>query len=104
MANFVIGTDISTETPTIEVTVDPSKPLPIGRQRFRLVVVDDSGNVSQGDEVDVIVADQTAPTAVLGAPRVVASGSSFKLDGSKSFDAGGGRVVKYVWTYVGPQT
>jgi hypothetical protein len=102
MAQFVIGTDISTDTPSIEFTVDPKNPLPIGRQRFRLVVVDDSGNVSQGDEVVVIVADQSAPTAVLGAPTVVASGASFNLDGSKSFDVGGGKVVKYVWTYVGP--
>jgi hypothetical protein len=102
MAEFVIGKDISTDTPTIEVTINKDAPLPIGRQRFRLLVVDDSGNVSKGDELVVIVADQDAPTAVLGAPSVVASGASFNLDGSKSFDVGGGKVVKYVWTYVGP--
>lgn len=102
MAEFVIGTDISTDTPTIEVTVSPDKPLPIGRQTFRLVVVDDAGNLSQGDQVTIIVADQDAPTAVLSAPQVVGFGKSFNLDGSKSFDVGGGKVVKYVWTYVGP--
>ena len=46
MAVFVINTDITTDTPTIEVTVSPDKPLPLGRHRFRLIVVDDSGNKS----------------------------------------------------------
>lgn len=101
MATFVINTDITTDTATIEVTIDPTKPLAIGRHRFRLVVVDDSGNVSKADEVEVIVADQEAPTAVLNAPSTVASGASFKLDGSKSFDVGGGAIAKYVWTYLG---
>ncbi|MDD3530789.1 MAG: hypothetical protein PHS77_13040 [Gallionellaceae bacterium] len=101
MATFVINTDISTETSTIEVTIDPNKPMAVGRHRFRLVVVDDSGNLSKADEVEVIVADQSAPTAVLNAPPTVAVGASFKLDGSKSFDVGGGQVVKYVWTYLG---
>lgn len=104
MANFVPGTDITTDTPTIEVTVSTDKPLPLGRQLFRLVVVDDSGNVSQADQVEVIVADQDAPTAVLKAPKVTPFGKSFNLDGSASFDAGGGKVVKWVWTYVGPAT
>lgn len=101
MAEFIINTDISTDVPTIEVTLSPDKPMPIGRQRFRLVVVDDSGNVSKADEVIVIIADTQAPTAVLGAPATVAFGTSFKMDGSKSFDVGGGKVVKYVWTYLG---
>jgi hypothetical protein len=102
MANFVIGTDISTDTSTIEVTVNADSALPVGRQRFRLVVVDDSGNVSKPDELVVIIADTGAPTAVLSAPVTVGFGNSFNLDGSKSFDVGGGKVVKYVWTYVGP--
>ena len=102
MAEFVIGTDITTDVPIIEVTVNPDKPLPIGRQLFRLVVIDDSGNASKADQVEVIVADQSAPTAVLKAPKVVATGQSFGLDGSASFDVGGGKVVKYIWTYVGP--
>jgi hypothetical protein len=102
MAEFIIGSTIKTETPTIEVTVNPTKPLPIGRQRFQLVVVDDAGNVSKADEVIVIVADQSAPTAVMRAPSVVGSGQSFTLDGSASFDVGGGRVVVWNWTYAGP--
>jgi hypothetical protein len=102
MAEFTIGTEIVTETPTVEVTVNADKPLPLGRQIFRLVVTDDSGNVSKADEVVIIIADQDAPTAVLRAPRVVGSGRSFELDGSASFDVGGGKIVRYAWTYVGP--
>ena len=104
MAEFVIGTDISTAEAVIEVTVSPDKPLPVGRQIFRLIVVDDSGNQSKPDQIVVIIADQSAPTAVLQGPQTVASGTSFKLSGEKSFDVGGGKVVKYVWTYVGPGT
>lgn len=102
MADFTINTDIATDTPTIEVTVNTDKPLALGRHRFRLIVVDDAGNKSVGDEVVVIVADQEAPTAVLRAPGIVGFGKSFDLDGRASFDVGGGKVVRYVWTYLGP--
>lgn len=102
MADFVINQDITTNTPTIEVTLSTDKPLPLGRHSFRLIVVDDSGNKSAADTVQVIVVDTTAPTAVLGAPRTAPFGQSFTLDGTKSFDAGGGKVVQYVWTYLGP--
>jgi len=102
MADFAVNTDVTTDTPTVEVTVSPDRPIALGRQRFRLIVVDDAGNRSVADEVMVIVADQSAPTAVLRAPRTVAQGASFTLDGSASFDTGGGRIVQYVWTYLGP--
>jgi hypothetical protein len=102
MAEFTPGTEIVTDTPTIEVTVSPDKPLPLGRQVFRLVVTDDSGNVSKADEVVIIIADQEAPTAVLRAPKLAPFGKSFQLDGSASFDVGGGKIVRYAWTYVGP--
>jgi hypothetical protein len=102
MAEFFVGSTVTTTTPTVDVTISADKPLPIGRHRFRLVVQDDSGNLSAGDEVVIIVADQSAPTAVLKAPAVVASGASFTLDGSASFDVGGGKVGTWIWTYVGP--
>lgn len=104
MAQFVINTDVTTDQPLVEVTISPDQPLPLGRHRFRLIVVDDSGNKSAPDEVELIVADQSAPTAVLGVPRVVALGASFNMDGSKSFDVGGGKVVQWLWTYLGPST
>ena len=50
----------------------------------------------------MIVADQDAPTAVLRGPRITGFGRSFDLDGSASQDVGGGRIVQYVWTYLGP--
>ena len=102
MAEFVINQDVATEVPTIEVTIGANNPLRLGRHRFRLVVVDDTGNKSVPDDVEVIVADQDAPTAVLRAPRLVPFGRSFDLDGTASFDVGGGRVTRYVWTYLGP--
>ena len=102
MAEFVINADVVTNEPKVEVTVSPNNPIALGRQRFRLIVVDDTGNKSAPDEVIVIVADQEAPTAVLRAPRITPFGRSFDLDGSASFDVGGGRVVQYVWTYLGP--
>lgn len=104
MADFVPGVEISTDAPTIEVTVSPDRPLPLGRQLFRLVVVDSAGNISKPDQVEVIIADQDAPTAVLRAPKVTPFGQSFGIDGSASFDAGGGKVVKWIWTYLGPAT
>ena len=102
MAEFVINQEVKTETPAVEVTLSPNAPLALGRHTFRLVVVDDAGNSSIPDDVVVIVADTENPTAVLSAPRSVGFGRSFNLDGSRSFDAGGGRVVTYLWTYLGP--
>jgi hypothetical protein len=104
MAQFIINQPITTDVPVVEVTVSPDKPLPLGRQRFQLIVTDNSGNVSKPDVVEVIVADQDAPTAVLAVPTVTGFGKSFNISGEKSFDAGGGKIVKYAWTYLGPAT
>ncbi len=101
MAEFIINKEVKTDTATVEVTLSTDKPLALGRHTFRLVVVDDSGNLSIPDDVVVIVADSTNPTAVLNAPRTAAFGTSFNLDGTKSFDVGGGKVVTYLWTYMG---
>ena len=101
MAEFIINQEVRTETPTVEVTISPNNPLPLGRHTFRLVVVDDSGNSSIPDDVVVIVADQENPTAVLSAPRTAAFGRSFLLNGERSFDAGGGRITTFLWTYLG---
>ncbi len=102
MADFAINADVTTDQPTVEVTLSTDKPLSLGRHRFRLIVVDDAGNKSIGDEVEVVVADQENPTAILSAPGVVDFGKSFVLDGSRSFDVGGGRITSYQWTYLGP--
>jgi hypothetical protein len=98
MAEFQPGQTIETEESTIEVTVTENRPLAVGRHRFRLVVVDDSGNESAPDTVVVHVVDDQAPTAILTAPERVSFGVSFPLDGSRSSDVGGGRIVRYLWT------
>lgn len=101
MAEFILNQEVKTDVPTVEVTISTARPLPLGRHTFRLVVVDDSGNTSIPDDVVVIVADQDNPTAVLTAPRTAAFGRSFALSGERSFDAGGGRITTYLWTYLG---
>ncbi len=100
MAEFVIGKPVETEDPTVEVTVSVDIPLAVGKHVFQLVVEDDSGNQSLPATVDVVVRDSQAPTAILTAPSQVDFGQSFKLDGSKSSDVGGGKVVKFIWTLV----
>lgn len=101
MAEFIINREVKTDVPTVEVTIATDRPLPLGRHTFRLVVVDDSGNTSIPDDVVIIVADQDNPTAVLTAPRTAPFGRSFALSGERSFDAGGGRITTYLWTYLG---
>lgn len=100
MPAFVIGTPIESAEPLIEVTVDPAAPLAVGRHRFQLAVVDDSGNQSLPDTIDVVVRDSRNPTAVLRAPSQVEFGVSFQLDGRASSDVPPGKVVKYVFTLV----
>jgi hypothetical protein len=102
MAEFIINQDVVTDVNAVEVTITPRTPLRAGRHSFQLIVTDDSGNISAPDRIEIIVADQDAPTAVLAGPRIVATGRSFNLDGSRSIDAGGGTITRYTWTYMGP--
>ena len=96
---FIIGKEIITETPTIDV----DNKLGTGGHIFELRVADNATpeNVSKPVRKVVVVADQEAPTAILKVDKVVPQGRPFKLDGTDSIDAGGGKVVKYMWTYVG---
>ena len=103
MTKLVLNTPFETDKPIVTVDVDPSRPLSRGRHVFELTVVDDSGNVSAGDRLVVIVADRERPTAVLQGPSIVDVGKSFDLNGARSFDAGGGTVKTYRFTYLGPQ-
>lgn len=100
MAIFQVGIPIETAEPKIEVDVNADNPLPIGRHVFSLRVVDDSGNTSAPAEVEVVVLDDQAPTAILRAPRQVPPGQSFVLDGSESADLPPGRIVQFTWTMV----
>ena len=74
MAKFTVNVPVETNTPNVVVDADPQAALPPGRHRFSLVVVDDSGNESTPDTVDVIVADRDRPTAVLQGPDVASAG------------------------------
>jgi hypothetical protein len=51
MARLTVGVPVTTETPTLQVDAG----LRVGRHTFRLVVVDDDGNVSAPAEMVVRV-------------------------------------------------
>lgn len=101
MPKFVVGTPVETTVPTVEVTVDAQTPLPIGKHKFQLVVVDESGNQSLPDTVELVVRDSINPTAILRAPSQVEFGRSFILDGRASSDVPPGKVLKWIFTLLG---
>jgi hypothetical protein len=101
VADFVLNADVVTDQPKVEVTASEVNPLPLGTHLFRLFVIDDMGNASLPAEVSIVVADLDNPTALITAPRFVTPGITFSLDGSGSFDMGGGKVVQWTWTYLG---
>ncbi len=92
MATFVVGTPVTTTTPTVDVTVDPTHPLPSGTHVFQLVVVD------APTTVQVVIKDRVIPTAVIRAPASVINGQAFTLDGSASSEVPPGKIVQWVWT------
>ncbi len=100
MPTFTPGQVIATQESSIEVSIDPATPLPPGRHRFELVVVDDAGNLSDPAYAEIIVRDDERPTAVLDAPPSVTRGQSFRLSGNRSSDVAPGRVVEYRWRYM----
>ena len=97
MAIFKFGVPIEMKEPVITVEIDPADPLPVGRRRFQLIVVDDAGNESAPAELIVTVADNQRPTAVIDGPSRVSFNEPFKLSGEKSFDIGG-KVARWRWT------
>jgi hypothetical protein len=101
MANFIIGTKITTAENTISVDVTPDALITPGVHHFQLVVVDDAGNESDPSVAQIVIKDSTKPTAVLTiAPTQVDPGASFKLDGTKSSDVAPGKVVQFIWTMI----
>ena len=105
MAKFTPNIPVVSNTPVVSVDIDPANPLPPGRHHFSLVVVDDAGNQSQADSIEVIVRDDNAPTAVLDVvdaagnrvAAVIGAGKSFGLSGARSFDVGG-RITEFRFT------
>jgi len=51
MANFVVGVEVVTAGPSVEISSGPA--LQPGKHRFRLVVEDDAGNLSVPAFIDV---------------------------------------------------
>jgi len=108
MVEFVLNKPVVQQGPMVKVDVSPTAPLPVGANRFRLVVVDNDGNESQPTFLDVIVKALEAPTAVLDMvddnqrriDPVVTAGKSFILSGQRSSDVAPGKVVEYRFTLV----
>lgn len=108
MPEFKPNQPVVQREPLVRVDVTAASPLPVGANRFRLIVVDDSGNESEPTFLDVVVRDTTRPTAVLDVvdangrrvDPVVAQGASFILSGARSSDVEPGKVVEYRFTLV----
>jgi hypothetical protein len=97
-----VNTPIDAPAPdtTLIVTIDTAKPLKVGAYTFQLEVLDDSGNRSQPVQARLFIIDQTAPTAIISAPRQVPFATDFTLSGAESTDAGGGTITRYIWTLI----
>ena len=108
MAQFAPNQPVAQADPTVSVDVTPNSPLPMGVNRFQLIVVDDSGNESAPVFLEVIVKDLDNPTAVLDmvdarggrVDPTVDFGAAFTLSGARSSDVAPGKVVEYRFTLV----
>jgi|SRR6185295_11874349 len=108
MPEFKPNQPIVQKEAVVRVDVTPTTPLPLGANRFRLVVVDDAGNESEPTFLDVVVRDLEKPTAVLDVVNadlkriepVVTRGQSFILSGARSADVAPGTVTEYRFTLV----
>ncbi len=108
MPEFKPNQPIVQKEPVVRVEVTVNTPLPLGPNRFRLVVVDDAGNESEPTFLDVVVRDLERPTAVLDVVNadlkridpVVPRGQSFILSGARSADVAPGTVAEYRFTLV----
>jgi hypothetical protein len=106
MAVFKINQPIVQPDPVIKVEASRAEPLPIGANRFQLVVVDNDGNESDPTFIDVIVQAPDNPTGVLDVVNAdlkridpqVPFGKGFILSGARSVDVDPGKVVEYRFT------
>lgn len=106
MPEFKPNVPVVQKDPLVSVDIKADAPLPAGKYRFQLIVVDDGNNESDPATLDVIIRDTERPTAVLdmvnadGAvvDAVVAVGASFRLSGARSSDVPPGKVKAYRFT------
>lgn len=85
---------------TLVISIDATAPLKVGAYTFQLEVMDDSGNRSKPVQARLFIADVTAPTAIISAPRTVPFNTDFTLSGIESTDVGGGTIGRYIWTLI----
>ena len=112
MAKFTINVPVVQPDPAVKVDVTAAAPLPLGINRFRLVVVDNAGNTSAPITLEVKVVDLDKPTAVLevvdDAGRridpVIPFGKTFTLSGARSSDLPPGKIAEYQFTLIDPLT
>jgi|GraSoiStandDraft_4_1057263.scaffolds.fasta_scaffold283536_3 hypothetical protein len=109
MVKFVANTPVVQPDAQVKVDASATAPLPLGANRFQLIVVDDAGNESEPAFIDIIVRDKEKPTAVLQlvnadgrviSPAEVAFGQSFTLSAAKSSDVAPGKVVEFRFTLI----
>jgi hypothetical protein len=106
MPVFKVNKPVNQLTALCQVDVTAAEPLPLGLNRFQLVVIDDAGNASAPITLDVIVRDTERPTAILeivdgGGQAVDATvpfGKGFFLTGIKSKDTPPGKIKEYQFT------
>jgi hypothetical protein len=106
MPEFKPNVPVVQKDPLVSVDIKQDAPLPAGKYRFQLVVVDDGNNESDPAFLDVLVKDTERPTAILDmvdangaltSPEV-AVGSAFLLSGARSSDVPPGKVAAYRFT------
>ncbi len=99
------NTPIETEDAVLDIIMNREAPLRPGQHVFQLVVTDDSGNASAPAEVEIIIRDSQAPTAVLDVipSRTLEFGADIALSGERSSDVAPGQIVSYAWTLVSRQ-
>lgn len=110
MTKFTANVPVVQPDPSVKVDVTPTAPLPLGINRFRLVVVDNAGNTSAPITLEVKVVDLDKPTAVLDTvddtgkqiDPVVPFGKPFTLSGARSSDLPPGKIVEYQFTLLEP--
>jgi hypothetical protein len=106
MPEFKPNVPIVQKDPLVTVDIKRDSPMPAGKYRFSLVVMDDANNESDPAFLDVIVRDTERPTAVLDMVNadgaltdpVVAVATSFRLSGARSSDVAPGKVKAYRFT------
>lgn len=106
MAEFKPNVPVVQKDPLVSVDVKADSPMPAGKYRFQLIVIDDGDNESDPAVLDVIIRDTDKPTAVLDMVNadgaridpVVSVGASFRLSGARSSDVPPGKVKAYRFT------